>query len=221
MRLYYFPASLNARRAVMTAIHLGVDVDLVVVDLAKGEQRRADFLEKNPNGKVPVLEDDGFVLSESHAIMQYLADRTPDQSLYPGELRARADVNRWLFWSAHHFTPAVSILNWENCVRRILGLGEPDPVAVKRGEALVTEGARVLDAHLAGKPWIAQDRLTLADLAIAAPLMVIRQAKLPVNDFANLMVWLRRVQSLDAWKKTDPSDNRFPLARQMSDCATP
>src|SRR5580704_6368530 len=167
MRLYYFPASLNARRAVMTAIHLGVDVDLVVVDLAKGEQRRADFLEKNPNGKVPVLEDDGFVLSESHAIMQYLADRTPGQSLYPGELRARADVNRWLFWSAHHFTPAVSVLGWENFVKPMIGAGGPDPEAVKRGEALGAEHARILDQHLAGKRWIAQDHLTLADLAIA------------------------------------------------------
>src|SRR5580704_9797962 len=166
MRLYYFPASLNARRAVMTAIHLGVDVDLVVVDLAKGEQRRADFLEKNPNGKVPVLEDDGFVLSESHAIMQYLADRTPDQSLYPGELRARADVNRWLFWSAHHFTPAVSILGWENMVKKFVGAGEPDPVAVKRGEGLVADCTGILDAHLTGKRWILGDRLTLADYAL-------------------------------------------------------
>jgi glutathione S-transferase len=202
MRLYHHPMSSNARRAVMTAVHLGAPVDLVVVDLAKGEQRKPDFLKKNPNGRVPVLEDDGFVLWESHAIMQYLAEKTPGQSLYPGELRARADVNRWLFWSAHHFTPAVSVLGWENLVKPMIGAGDPDPAAVKRGEGLVTENARVLDEHLAKRPWITQDRLTLADLAIAAPLMVIRQAKLPVNDFANLMVWFRRVESLDAWKKT-------------------
>jgi glutathione S-transferase len=202
MRLYHHPMSSNARRAVMTAVHLGAPVDLVVVDLAKGEQRKPDFLKKNPNGRVPVLEDDGFVLWESHAIMQYLAEKTPGQSLYPGELRARADVNRWLFWSAYHFTPAVSVLGWENLVKPMIGAGDPDPAAVKRGEGLVTENARVLDEHLAKRPWITQDRLTLADLAIAAPLMVIRQAKLPVNDFANLMVWFRRVESLDAWKKT-------------------
>ncbi len=101
MRLYHHPMSSNARRAVMTVLHLGVDVDLVLVDLAKGEQRRPEYLRLNPNGKVPVLEDQGFVLSESHAIMQYLADRTLGQTLYPEAIQARADVNRWLFWSAH------------------------------------------------------------------------------------------------------------------------
>jgi glutathione S-transferase len=202
MRLYHHPMSSNARRAVMTAIHLDAKVDLELVDLAKGEQRSASFLGKNPNGKVPVLEDDGLVLWESHAIMQYLADKTPGQTVYPAEIRARADVNRWLFWSAHHFTPSVSILGWENLVKRMIGAGEPDPAAVKRGELLVSENARVLDSHLAGKKWIAQDRLTLADLAIATPLMIIEKAKLPVNGFANLMMWFRRVEGLDAWKKT-------------------
>jgi glutathione S-transferase len=202
MRLYHHPMSSNARRAVMTAIHLGTKVDLVVVDLAKGEQRAPDYLRKNPNGKVPVLEDDGLVLWESHAIMQYLADKTPGQTVYPAEIRARADVNRWLFWSAYHFTPSISILGWENFVKPMIGQGDFDPLVVKRGEALVTENARVLDAHLEGKKWIAQDRLTLADLAIATPLMVIAQAKLPVNGFANLMTWFRRIEGLEAWKKT-------------------
>jgi glutathione S-transferase len=202
MRLHHSPLSANARRAVMTALHLGVDVDLVVVDLAKGEQRRPEYLRLNPNGKVPVLEDGDFVLWESHAIMTYLADRTPGQTLYPTEARARADVTRWLFWSAHHFMPAVSVLNWEHFVKGMIGQGGPDPAAVKRGEALVTECARVLDAHLAGKTWIAQDRLTLADFSIAAPLMSLEKAKLPVKEHANLLAWFGRVQELDAWKKT-------------------
>ena len=94
MRLYHHPYSFNARRAVMTALHLKSPVELVFVDLAKGEQRQSQFLKLNPNHKVPVLEDDGFVLWESHAIMQYLADKTPRQTLYPTETRARAGLVR-------------------------------------------------------------------------------------------------------------------------------
>jgi glutathione S-transferase len=202
MRLYHHPMSSNARRAVMTALHLEAKVELVFVDLAKGAQRRPDYLKLNPNGKVPVLDDDGFILWESHAIMQYLADGTPGQTLYPTDVRARADVNRWLFWNSHHFAPAVGVLGWENMVKKILGAGGPDPAQVKRGEALVTDCAQVLDAHLAGKKWVLGDRLTLADYALASPLMAIVPAKLPVNGFANLMTWLRRVEGLDAWKKT-------------------
>jgi glutathione S-transferase len=202
MRLYHHPMSSNARRAVMTALHLGTEVELVVVDLSRGEQRRPEYLRMNPNGKVPTLDDDGFVLWESHAIMQYLADKTPGQALYPEAIQARADVNRWLFWSAHHFTPAISVLGRENLVKGMIGQGAPDPVAVKRGEGLVTDCAKVLDTHLAGKTWVAQGRLTLADLALATPLMVIEQAKLPVKEYANLLAWFGRVQDLPAWRKT-------------------
>lgn len=202
MRLYHHPFSSNARRAVMTAIALGVDVELVLVDLAKGEQRKPEFLKLNPAGKVPVLEDGGLVLPESHAIMTYLADRTPGQTLYPTDVAERADVNRWLFWSAAHFQPSVSVLGWERFVKKILGQGEPDPAQVARGEAMVTEHARLLDAHLAGKQWLAQGRLTLADIAVCTPLMMTQNAGLPVLDYPNLQAWFGRMQELPAWKKT-------------------
>jgi len=202
MRLYHHPMSANSRRAVMTALHLEVKVEKVLVDLAKREQRTPEFLRLNPNGHVPVLDDGGFVLWESNAIMQYLADKTPGQTVYPQELQARADVNRWLFWSAHHWAPSISILGWENFVKQLIGQGPPDPVMVKRGDGLVTELAGILDAHLADKSWVAQGKLTLADLAVAAPLMAIVPAKLPVAGYPHLLAWFERVQALDAWKKT-------------------
>ncbi len=96
--LHYHPISSNSRRVLMTAQHLGIDLELVVVDLPKAAQYTPDFLKINPNHHVPVLEHDGSMLWESYAIMQYLADLTPGQSVYPTELQARADVNRWLFW---------------------------------------------------------------------------------------------------------------------------
>ena len=202
MRLYHHPMSSNARRAHMAAVELGVALDLELVDLAKGEHKKPSFLRLNPSGRVPVLDDDGFFLTESHAIMIYLADKTPGQTLYPTALRARADVNRWLFWSAQHFQPAVSVLNWEHVVKRFTGQGDPDPAAVQRGEALVTECARVLDAHLAGRTWISDQGLSLADLAVAAPLMSLAAAKLPVGGYASLLGWFERVQGLEAWRQT-------------------
>jgi glutathione S-transferase len=203
MRLHYSPVSSNSRRVLLTVVHLGVDVDLSVVDLRRGEQRMPEFLRLNANGKVPVLEDDGLVLWESNAIMQYLADKTPGQDLYPTNVRARADVNRWLFWSANHFAPAVGALGFEHFVKALRGMGPADPEAVKRGEALFKDLARVLDDHLATRTWIAQDRMTLADFSIAAPLMAIEYAKLPVYAFPRVLEWFERVKGLEAWKKTN------------------
>jgi glutathione S-transferase len=202
MRLYYHPLSSNARRAVLTAAHLGTSVELVFIDLAKGEQKKPDFLRKNPNGKIPVLEDDGFFLHESHAIMQYLADATPGQTVYPAERRARADVNRWLFWSAQHFQPAVGILMWERAIKGMLGQGGPDEREVQRGERLFGELAPILDAQLRGKQWIMGETLSLADFALAASLTMTEPAKLAVAPYSNMNSWFSRVQTLDAWKKT-------------------
>jgi glutathione S-transferase len=202
MRLHFSPYSSNSRRAIMAALQLGVDLELVPVDLAKREQKQPEFLRLNPNGRVPVLEDDDFVLTESHAIMQYLADRTPGQTLFPTELQPRADVSRWLFWSAQHFQPAISVLGWEHMVKPMIGAGAADPNEIARGERLVAECGRVLDRQLADRQWVTQDRLTLADLALAAGLQVMYPARLPLGDFRHLQAWFGRVQELDAWKRT-------------------
>jgi glutathione S-transferase len=204
MRLYYHPLSANARRAVMTALYLEVPIELELVELTKGGHRQPSYLGKNPAGRVPVLEDDGFLLPESHAIMIYLADKTPGQKVYPADIRERAEVNRWMFWCSHHFMPAISVLNWENMVKPLIGLGEPNPAELKRGETLVIEHAGLLDAHLAGREWIAGSALTLADLSAAAALMTTAAAKLPVLQFANLQAWFGRMQRLEVWKKTMP-----------------
>jgi glutathione S-transferase len=202
MRLYYHPLSSNSRRVVMTALHLNLELEFAVVDLLKGEHRAAEYLRLNPNGKVPLLDDDGFLLWESHAIMQYLADRSPGQTIYPQAVQARADVNRWLFWSAYHFTPAVGLISRERVSKRMVGgSGGPDSTEIQRGEALLKAAAAVLDTHLAGKHWIARDAPTLADLAIAAPLMHTEAAQLPVLRYENLQAWFARVQALNAWQQ--------------------
>jgi glutathione S-transferase len=214
MRLYYHPLSSNSRRVLLTAIHLNVDLELVVVDLLKGEHKASEYLGRNPNGKVPLLDDDGFMLWESHAIMQYLADGTPGQDLYPLDVRARADVNRWLFWSAYHFTPAVGFISRERVSKKMVGgAGGPDPAEIARGEALLIAAAQVLDDHLARNEWIAQDKLTLADFAIASPLMHTVAAELPVTGYENVQAWFARVQALDAWKKAENCRVGWPTGR--------
>ncbi|HEY1811380.1 MAG TPA: glutathione binding-like protein [Kofleriaceae bacterium] len=83
------------------------------------------------------------------------------------------------------------------------GVGGPDPVEVKRGETLLAACAQVLDAHLADKPWIALKQLTLADLAIAAPLMHTTAAQLPILGYAHVQAWFGRVRALEAWSDRD------------------
>jgi glutathione S-transferase len=202
MQLYYHPMSPNARRALMTAIHLGAPFERVLVDIRKGEQRRPEYLKLNPNGKVPTLDDDGFVLWESRAIMMYLADKAQGHTLYPRELRARADVNHWMFFDAVHFSPAVQVLTFERFVRGMLGMGAPDPKEIERGEKLIAPLLPVLDGHLAGREWLCGDALTIADLSLATPLAFVERAQIALPP--NIAMWFGRVQALDAWKQSLP-----------------
>jgi glutathione S-transferase len=204
MQLYHHPFSPSARRVRMAADHLGVALDLVEINLANPDDRRR-LEELNANSRVPVLIDGALVLTESCAIMQYLADRTPGQTVYPQDCAARADVNRWMFWTCQHFAPALGVFGWENVMKKMVTGEDADPVELARGARDLARAAIVLDKHLATRPWLAGDDVTLADYAAAAPLMYKEQARLPLDDYPHVLAWLARVQGLPAWQRTVPA----------------
>jgi glutathione S-transferase len=202
MRLYYNPFSSSARRVVMTVQQLGAPVELVLIKNLRDPVERAQLLQLNPNAKIPVLEHGDFVLWESNAIMQYIADQVPGQTLYPTGLQERADVNRWLFWSAQHWAPALGVLTWEKWMKGLFGAGERDAAAVARGEHELAQFAGVLDAHLRGREWISGPRLTLADFAIAVSLMRVKEAAISLADYPQIRAWFERVQALEVWQRS-------------------
>ena len=199
MRIYHHQISSNSRRVMMLAQHLGLDAEFIEINLASADDRRR-LLEINPNCKIPVLEDDGFLLWESCAIMQYLADRTPGQDVYPQDVQVRADVNRWMFWATQHLSPAIGVLTWERIWKGFVTGQGPDAKEEARGESDLAECAAVLDRHLAGRGWVVGERLSLADFALAAPIMYLDKAALPLRQYANLMAWYERVRQLPAWR---------------------
>ncbi|CUI05878.1 glutathione S-transferase family protein [Massilia antarctica] len=202
MRLFHNHLSSNGRRVRMVAEQLGLPLDIVKVDLVS-ESERARLHEINPNGKLPVLQDGDFMLWESCAIMQYLCDITPGQQLYPQDARVRADVNRWQFWACQHFAETISILAFENIWKGMIGRGEGDPAIVAHAEGELRQLGAVLDGHLAQRDWLVGEALSLADIAVVAPLMYLEKARLPLGDFPNLMSWFERIRQLDLWKNTE------------------
>jgi len=202
MKLYYSPLSSNSRKARLAAALLDIPLELVNVELPKGEQRRPEYLTINPMGKVPVLVDGDLVLPESAAIMIYLADSKPGNTLYPAQRRARAEVNRWLFWAANHWSPAGAALAYEKVLKPRFFNQEPDPVQIQRQEKLLADLAQVLDAQLGEHPWVAGSTLTLADLAIAPAFGGF--VEMPIQSCQHIKSWVARMQALPAWKATEP-----------------
>jgi glutathione S-transferase len=150
---------------------------------------------------MPVLEDEGFVLWESNAIMQYLASQKPTSGLWPSDPRQQADVSRWQCWELAHWEPACAVLVFERFVKRLTGQGDPDPEKVARGEEDFHEVAHILDGHLRRRDWLVGNALTLADFSVGCWLTCTQLGGYPVRDYAEIGRWYRSLEALPAWRK--------------------
>jgi glutathione S-transferase len=204
VKLYMNPSSPNVRRVRLTAAVLGLQLEEQTLDLAKGEQKKPEYLALNTNGAVPTLVDGDFVLTESRAIMQYLASKKPEAGLLPRDEQARADMTRWQFWDSSHFSPQLGTLAFQRVLKPMMGIGEPDAGKVEEALTNFRRFAAVLNKRLDGKQYVVGDSMTLADLTLASSLMYAQQAEVPLAEFPNIQAWFSRISDMDAWKNTNP-----------------
>ncbi len=202
MKLYGFPPSPNTWKARAVVAYLGIPLELEIVDLTK--PRSAGYLAINPTGRTPTLVDGDFTLSESNAILQYLASQKPN-SLWPDNARARADIVRWQCWQlAHWGAEACQPLIFQRLVKKLVNLGPPDEAAVAKATEAFNRDAKVLDTHLDKQAYLVGKEPTLADFAVAAPLFYAKEADMPVARYGRLQEWFGRVSALPAWRETAP-----------------
>ena len=165
MRLFIFPPSARVLAIVALKDYLNIECEIVRIDLSKGDQCTPDYAARNPNQKMPMLEDDDFVLWESNAILFYLANRKPHSGLWPSDLKGQANVLRWLAWeSAHWDAESVGMVAYETASKTVFGLGPPDLSFVARGQQNFARFAAVLNKSLKGRAWLTGDNLTIAEL---------------------------------------------------------
>jgi len=162
LRIWGRVSSVNVQKVVWCCDELGLEYDRLDVGGRFGGNNTPEYLAMNPNGLVPVINDGGFVLYESNAIVRYLADRDPTP-MFPRDTRARADVDRWMEWQSTAFTPAMWSAFWQ-LIRT--PEGERDPAAVESSRAKTEKLAAILDAHLAGRRYLAGEGFTIADIVV-------------------------------------------------------
>lgn len=201
MRLYIFPPSARALAVVALKDHLGLDCEVQRIDLGRGDQLTPEYLALNPNSKMPTLEDDGFVVWESNAILFYMATKRPDSGLWPVDVKGQAAVVRWLAWeSAHWDAESCGMVAYEKASKAVLGLGAPDPAFIARGEQNFARFAAVLDGSLKGNTWLVGERLTIADFSIGGLVPSAKGFGLPVEKFPEIVRWYDRLAALPAWR---------------------
>ncbi len=204
MKLYYHPASTTSRIVQQFALDQGIDLEYKVVDLFTGEHLKPEYERINPNRLVPVLEDGDFRLTESAAIIRYLADKAGSPA-YPKELKARARVNEMMDWFnsnvykdfgygliypqtfPHHKRPSDAIqagtLEW--------------------GKQKTCDWLKILDQNLIGpgKAYLCGDKITLADYLGAEMIALGALIGCSYSAYPNVERWLRNMKALKSWPK--------------------
>ncbi len=211
IKLHVFPPSPRAFKVLAVASYLRLDYEVCLVDFARGTQKTPEFTALNPNQRMPVLEEDGFVLWESNAITQYLAAKRPESGLLPSDPVQRVLVNQWQCWDLAHWDPACVMLIFENVVKQLFGIGAPDAVKVAEGEERFHKVAAVLDGQLQRNRFIVGESPTVADFSIGAALNLTNAARLPVQGYENVVRWHKTLTDLPGWRKSAVSPPCDPL----------
>ncbi len=163
LRVWGRLTSVNVQKVVWTADELGLAFERREAGGAHGVVDTPEYRRMNPNGLVPVIEDDGFVLWESNAIVRYLAAKHGAGTLWPDDARRRADVDRWMEWQSTTFTPAMRDAFLQT-VR--VPAEKRDPAVIEASRAASEKAAAILDAHLAGRAFVAGDAFSPADIVL-------------------------------------------------------
>ena len=184
LRIYGI-ARTRAFRALWIAKELGIDYEHVPIEIGAAGARQPDYLAINPNGRLPAIEDDGFVLWESLAITLYLAKK--HGRLYPTTLEGEAKAWQWSLWSVQEVDRGVNI--WSlHAVR--LPPEDRDPQRLAEALKVIEAPFRVLDGALAGRSYLLGDDFTVADLNVAA--VISRAIDMDLAATPRLGDWLRR-----------------------------
>jgi glutathione S-transferase len=190
MKLFEF-APTRSIRARWTLQELEIDFEAVTVNLLAGEHRRPDYLKINPAGKVPTLVDGDLVLTESVAIALYLGDKYPAKGLAPVDAEQRAQLNRWLLFTATELEQPLWRITRHT---RLYPEGRRLPADVALAREEFTAMASVIDAHLRGKPFVITDSVTIADFVLAYTLDWASEVDL-LDEFPKLHAYMERMYS--------------------------
>ena len=207
MKIYWIKAQ-APRRVLALVKHLGLKAEFIEVDLKAGGLKSPEFAALNPNMKAPVLVDGDFVLNEASAIMAHLCIKA-DSDMWPARNPAeQVEVLRWLSWNDCHWSTVVGPFYFEHIVKTTFGLGTPDSEALQAKVADLTRYAKVLDAHLAGRNYVACNRLTIADFQCASMAAYWRESEMPFDAFPNIVRWLDTLARLPAWSNPWPTTTK-------------
>jgi glutathione S-transferase len=190
LRLYDYLPSGNGYKVRLLLAQLGVPFELVTLDIMKGETRTPEFLAKNPNGRIPLLEiEPGKFLAESNAILFYLAEGT---AFDPGDRWARAQALQWMGFEQYSHEPNIATVRfWLHYAE----LTEERRAAIEQKRTLGYAALDVMERHLTSRRFFVAETYTIADIALYAYTHVADEGGFDLERFPAVRAWLARVRA--------------------------
>ena len=196
MKLYDLKAGTNPRRVRIFMAEKGISIESIEVDMNTGENKKEDYLKKNPMGTMPLLElDDGTYIAESIAICSYLEALHPNPPLFGKDARERAKIDMWTLRMEHEiYRPVVDVFThlspfWKGKRQQFPEYGE-------HRKTVAIERYSWLDKELEGRDFIAGDDYTMADITAQAAFVLGKNTGTPIPDeLQNLTAWFKKVSS--------------------------
>lgn len=204
MRLFYDPISTTSRAVTLFIALADLEVELVHINLLSGEQLGEDFRALNPNGKVPVLLDGDFVLTECSAILKYLAE-VAGSPLYPADGQGRARVNERMDWFNTGFSHCANYGLAYPALSPMFRLDSPEAQAMveHRAREQTARLFELLDQHLIGDSrFVCGDELTIADCLGGAYVSLMDLVEYDLRPYPNVSRWMASLRALPAWDPT-------------------
>jgi glutathione S-transferase len=191
IKLYTTKTSGNGYKVRLLASMVGAPFEQVFIDWDGKEHKSPAFLKLNPRGQVPVIEVEGRVFWDSTACMVYVARKYGGESWLPTDPLGMAEVAQWLALASNEIQFGIQV------ARGILRMGREGNLA--EGQARGRAALDAMEKQLAGSPWLALGRPTIADIACQAYVGVAHEAGIDMDAYPNTQAWLKRIEGLPGW----------------------
>lgn len=195
LKIYGFAISTWGNRVRFTANKLGIEYEYISLDPTQGETQTEDYLAIHPAGKVPAMDDDGFVLFESGAIVNYLANKV-GSDLYPQDLKQRAQVDQWSDFAGNHVGIPMGKVLFNTVIYKFVD-AEKNENSLQEGRTLLDRYLPIIDIQLGQVAYLASDQLSLADMVLLAWLDPAELCDVDLSAYSNITRWRDQLKQED------------------------
>jgi glutathione S-transferase len=193
LHIYGSPLSSPTNKVRYVVNYLDVPNEFHIINVGAGEHGKLEFLKINPFGKIPAIDDNGFMLAESNAIIRYLADKQ-QSVIYPRDLQQRALVDQWIDYASQHIALATSKIMLNTYFYKLFNI-EKDERSLQDARHFLGKYIPVVEQQLSYHEYITGKLITLADFALLSALDVCEMSQVDLPSYSHISAWRKKLMS--------------------------